>query len=140
MSMSFWSAVATFGAAVLIFDAIAATVARKTGVDYRRFAVGSVFFYAGAGVTVALGVGPGSTWSAVTSASFGVGLLVGLIDSTVGWWISAVIGPGRVANVAKLLSKPASRQSIVFSGIVVTVGISIVCALVAGSLAWETAR
>ena len=136
--MSFWSIAAAFGAAVLVFDASAATIAQKTGVDYRRFAIGSVLLYAMAGAAVAFGNGLGSTWPA--EASFGVGLVLGVIDSTVGWGISAAIGPGRPSNTAKLVSNSISKQGMVIRGFLGTIVMSALVAWLVGLLTSVIAR
>jgi hypothetical protein len=139
-SMPIWSVAAAFGAAVLVFDAVAASIAQKTGGDYRVFGVGSILLYAGCGAVAALSTEHAADLTAAISAPFEVGLLIGVIDSTIGWGISAVIGPGRLANTTTRGAKPISTLRMVIRGLVVTVGVSSFCALLAGLLAWVIAR
>lgn len=72
--------------AVILFDAAssAASIALKSPYVYAAF--GSMLIYAGLGY-LAYRIGGVRT-------TLGIALLVGLVDSTLGWGVSWVIGPG----------------------------------------------
>jgi hypothetical protein len=74
-------------AAVLALDAIGSLASRAMGFDYAMLTPISFLFYAAIGAYV--GVREPVSRAAI------VGAAVGLIDATVGWAISWVIGPGR---------------------------------------------
>ena len=75
-------------ATVLVFDAVVATGSRIFGFAYASAVVGSYLIYLGAGY-----------FGARAGRGIGAGILAaaaaGLADSTLGWLLSAAIGPGR---------------------------------------------
>ncbi len=72
---------------VILFDTFASITSLHFQIDYTLFSAGSNFIYAYTGFYCAK---YGSLlWSIV-----GAGV-VGLVDSTIGWYISWLIGPGR---------------------------------------------
>lgn len=96
--------VLTAGAAVLVFDAVVATTSRLFGFRYESAVIGSYLLYALAGY-----------FGARAGGSIGAGILaagaVGLVDSTLGWLISAAIGPGRPP--AEAAATPAAIAAVV---------------------------
>jgi hypothetical protein len=76
---------------VVIFDAIASLISRAAEISYVRFSVGSWIIYALAGYLAARFAHD----KAVQTAILG-GVLLGATDSTLGWAISWLIGPGRM--------------------------------------------
>lgn len=75
--------------AVLIFDTIGSLASRNFGFPYYWLTVGSFLIYAGVGLAA-------SKYNGLMYAPLAGGI-VSLIDSTLGWYISWVIGPGRPA-------------------------------------------
>ncbi len=86
MGQSLVLAVATGGAAVLLIASAGALASRRIGFPYPYLTILSFLVYGAAGI---LGARNGSIGAAALA-----GALVGLIDSTVGWRISWLIGPG----------------------------------------------
>jgi hypothetical protein len=89
---------------VLIFDAVAATASRVFGFPYTSVVLGSYLIYLGAGyfgARAGRGVGAGILTAAAA----------GLADSTLGWLLSAVIGPGRPP--AELAVNPGAVAAVV---------------------------
>jgi hypothetical protein len=80
--------VAAWGAGILVFDAAASVTSLLTGLPYVWFTVGSVAIYLGAGYNGAPRFG---LKMAVLATIF-----VALIDATLGWGLSWLIGPGQV--------------------------------------------
>ncbi len=85
--MSFWQTVVLFGAAVLAFEVVWASVARLVHLNYAKGAWVGLLVYASA------------AFVASRSNAFGLaidaGVLVAAIQATLGWAIAALIGPGR---------------------------------------------
>ncbi len=73
---------------VILFDTVASLASRNFQLNYGLFSVGSFLIYACVGF---FGAKYGSLTLATVAAA-----LIGLIDSTLGWYISWVIGPGRI--------------------------------------------
>jgi hypothetical protein len=89
---------------VLIFDAVAATASRVFGFPYTAAVLGSYLIYLGAGyfgARVGRGVGVGILTAAAA----------GLADSTLGWLLSAIIGPGQLP--AELAGDPGAVAAVV---------------------------
>lgn len=80
--------VAAWGAGILAFDAAASVTSLLTGLPYVWFTVGSVAIYLGVGYNGAPRFG---LKMAVVAAIF-----VALVDATLGWGLSWLIGPGRL--------------------------------------------
>lgn len=76
--------------AVILFDLIASLASRFLGVPYVLATVGSFLIYAVIGFFV------GRTATPVEAAV--VCAAVGLTESTVGWYVSWIIGPGKPAE------------------------------------------
>jgi hypothetical protein len=92
--MNPFSRVVLFGAlVVLAFDVIAATASRMLDFPYGFVALGSYLIYAAAGHFAARATGSISRGALA-------GFAVGLVESTLGWLLSAVIGPGRPIGAA----------------------------------------
>jgi hypothetical protein len=72
---------------ILLYDTVSAVVSRSTGVDYGWFGFGSLAVYLIFGFLVA----KRSSWINGMAA----GAAIGLIESTLGWAISWMIGPGK---------------------------------------------
>lgn len=75
-------------AAILVYDTGMSAASRVLGFPYASAAIGSYVIYAAAGFFGAR-AGGGIGWGGLA------GLAAGLTDATVGWLISAAIGPGR---------------------------------------------
>jgi hypothetical protein len=76
--------------AIVVFDVLASLASRSLGFPYAYATVGSWMIYAVVGY--ALGrIAP------VTIATLGVGA-VAFIEATLGWWLSWMIGPGRLKS------------------------------------------
>ena len=86
--------IAAGGLAILVFDTAWATVARLGGYDYTSLFWVSFLLYAMAGFVAGRvrGTGVGAL----------AGLAVALVDGTLGWWVSAVIGPGAVSGATPI--------------------------------------
>ncbi len=85
--------------AILIFDVLASIASRAFNFPYVAATPGSILIYAAAGFLAgrAHGVPQGA----------GVGALVGEVESTIGWWLSFVIGaiqPERATTSEELAS------------------------------------
>jgi hypothetical protein len=83
-------------AAVLLFDAVAATASRATGFQYVWASAGSFVIYSVLGAFAAANGG--------IRAAVVVGLWVGVVDATIGESISSAIGPRRSALISDGLS------------------------------------
>jgi hypothetical protein len=89
-----WMRFALFGGvAVASFDVIAAGASRMTGIPYAWATVGSWLLYAGIGFLAARAT-PDSPLRVAALA----GLILGLVDVSLGWAASWAIGPGRLAG------------------------------------------
>ncbi len=78
---------ALFGAiAILLFDTVASLASRALGFPYGAAAIGSWIIYALTGAYAAR--------SGRIRSGLSAGAVVGLVEATVGWWISVQIGPG----------------------------------------------
>ncbi len=75
--------------AILVFDVIASVASRELGFPYRYAAIGSWLNYA----VVAFAVGQRATIRGAVVAT----MFVGLVEASLGWWLSWLIGPGRWA-------------------------------------------
>jgi hypothetical protein len=78
-----------FGLILVAFDAVAAIIANAAGINYGSFTLLGLVIYA------ALGIFAGQRlrwWRAVVAV-----IVAALIDSSLGWYVAALIGPGRPA-------------------------------------------
>jgi hypothetical protein len=87
---TFWKIVAAGAAAVLLFDTVASFASLRLGFPYGYASAGSVLIYGAVGYLAFRRRGFG--------AAIGAGLLVGLVDASLGWYISWLIGPGALPN------------------------------------------
>jgi hypothetical protein len=89
--MSSWMRIVMFGSiSVLVFDLIAASASRFFGFPYVRATIGSFLIYGAVGYVVAR-TATQNTLPSVLLA----GMVIGLIDATLGWGVSWFVGPGR---------------------------------------------
>jgi hypothetical protein len=86
-----WRIVLGGGAAIVIFDALAASAAKALDLDYALAAFGSVFIYAVVGRVVRR---TGRDLRACALA----GAAVALIDATAGWAVSGAIVPDQIED------------------------------------------
>ena len=77
--------------AVLAFDLIGSILSRAIGFDYTLLAFGSLVIYA------AVGIFASRDFFLLGPIAAGI---VGLVDSTLGWYLSWVIGPGKVEDLS----------------------------------------
>jgi len=73
---------------VIAFDSLGAVAARHWGFPYTRLGIGSLIIYGVAGYMAARA---STIRGGVLAAAF-----VGLVDATIGWIVSSIIGPGRL--------------------------------------------
>jgi hypothetical protein len=76
--------------AVLLFDAIGSLVSKHFRFPYARLAPGSYVIWTAVGAFAAF-----SALDTLLARAAVAGWVVGLVDATLGWWISWQIGPGR---------------------------------------------
>lgn len=74
--------------AIVLLDAIGAFVSAQTGVPYEWFFVGSVLIFGLTGAMTYRSAGRSLGRAALAA------LAVGIVDVTLGWWVSWTIGPG----------------------------------------------
>jgi hypothetical protein len=86
--MPVWQTILLFGLIAIAFDTIWATIARAKGYSYSKGMWVSFLAYTFAG-------GVAAQSGNIFDGSF-TGLGVSGIEATIGWWISWVIGPGRL--------------------------------------------
>ncbi len=89
--------------AVVTFDTAGSLASRSFGFGYQWMAIGSFLIYAGVGFAA-------SKYNGLMFAPLAGGITV-LIDSTLGWYISWVISPGRPAME---MDSPAIISTVVF--------------------------
>lgn len=70
---------------ILLYDSIGALASRSFGFDYSWLIIGTSLIYVFIGFSI----------TGTLAFSLLAGMLVGLFDSTVGWYISWMIGPGQ---------------------------------------------
>lgn len=86
--MSFFTIVLLIGIlSVITFDTIGSLTSRRFGFNYSYLTVGSLLIYAIVGFFA-------SKYNGLGFAPLASGI-IGLVDSTLGWYISWIIGPGR---------------------------------------------
>src|SRR5437899_7118123 len=77
-------------AAILLFDTVGSVTSRFFTFRYSRLEVGSFLIYFMVGFATARTSSPGAAMVA--------GALVAFVDATLGWGISWLVGPGRLAD------------------------------------------
>jgi hypothetical protein len=105
---------------ILAFDIIASFVSLIFQIEYTLFSLGSTIICIGIGF---FGEKYGNLVLAVLSTT-----IAGIVDSTLGWYISWIIGPGRMEGELDLI--------IVFSTIVFVVFISSIFGLIGGLISY----
>ena len=96
--MAIWQVILIFGIITVAFDGIWATIAQRTGYAYSKGIWGSFLLYAIAG------------GMAFQNSDFLTGMLAGGgvagVDATIGWWVSWIIGPGRLPDTIAKEARP----------------------------------
>lgn len=106
--------------AVLAFDTVASYASLYFGFPYTDAVIGSAVIYCAVGYVCFRCY---ALIKVVTAA-----LMVGLVDATLGWYISWVIGPGALSLAEK-------SYSIIVIGVFLIVILSIVCSLIGAGIA-----
>src|SRR5262245_42187057 len=75
---------------ILLFDVIASIASRTFGFAYVRASVGSYVIYLFIGAIAARSSANAPLFVAAVTAG-----IVGLVEASIGWWLSWKIGPGR---------------------------------------------
>jgi len=102
--------------AVLVFDTIAAFISKGSGLGYRWFGILEILLYVAIGFFGARVTG---TWR----GGLGVVVIAAVAEATLGWYISALIGPGAVPAKASLpIIVSAALFAILWNGIFGLVG------------------
>ena len=83
--------VALGAAAVVAFDLLASLASRQFGFAYARATIGSYLIYAAIGFFAARAPSSNPIGAAAIAAA-----IAGLVDASVGWAVSWVLGPGRL--------------------------------------------
>jgi hypothetical protein len=78
---------------VVLFDAVAVSLARIMNYPYSRAMIGSFIIYGVYGY-----LAERSTPSPLRAAAL-IGMLLGITDATIGWGVSRAVGPGRVSGL-----------------------------------------
>jgi hypothetical protein len=84
-----WRIVLLGGLAIICFDALAAVASQRFGFAYSKASIGSDIIYACIGFLATEGTA--SITRGILAAA-----MVGVLDATIGWWVSWLIGPGRI--------------------------------------------
>lgn len=92
----FWKTVGIGAVVVLLFDTVVSFASLVFSFPYSYASVGSFLIYATIGYFV--------FHSSSVRSCVGAALLVGLIDSTLGWFISWKIGPGVIPSTDATIS------------------------------------
>lgn len=100
--------------AVLAFDAAGSLIARRSGIDYRRLALGSLVIYALFGFLAAGAAG------AVIYGSL-AGAAAAATDATVGWRISRALGADRQV-VSERVEMGTATMVTILGALIGTVG------------------
>jgi hypothetical protein len=107
--METWQVILIFGVIAVVFDGTWATIAKAKGYTYSKGMWVSFLIYAIAGITA------GQNGSFIDGIISGAG--VAIIEATIGWWLSWVIGPGRLPDT---ISKEARPKAIINAIFIVT--------------------
>ncbi len=98
--MEILQVVLTFGSIAIAFDGIWSALARAKGYTYSKGMWVSFLIYAIAGgVTKQNG-------NLINGLTSGIG--VAAIEATIGWWVSWVIGPGRLPDTISKEARPGA--------------------------------
>lgn len=118
--MNAWLRVALIGAiSVVVFDIVLSIASIALDFNYANGSFGSWLLYGGVGFFAARATGMVRHGAAASA-------IVGVTDATLGWWVSALLGPGRLpASVPEM----ATPQLLVF-----TVGFVAATAAIIGAL------
>jgi hypothetical protein len=105
--MEVWQVILIFGFIAIVFDGIWSTVAQAKGYTYSKGTWISFLIYTTAGVVAK------QNGSLINGSMSGAG--VAGIEATIGWWVSWMIGPGRLPDTfSKEARSKAIFQTIVF--------------------------
>ncbi|MBV8281284.1 MAG: hypothetical protein JO347_04385 [Candidatus Eremiobacteraeota bacterium] len=77
-----------FSIVIVVYDAIAAIIARSVGVAYNSFLVLALVLFLFMGVYAGRRRG---SWSAIVAVA-----IAAAADATLGWYVAAIVGPGYV--------------------------------------------
>lgn len=91
MTRLFLTVFALIGTVILLWDVSMSIASLQWGFDYTQAAIGSFFIHACAGFFICR--------FGNLAMSLAIGAALGLLDSTVGWYLSWIIGPGRVEGL-----------------------------------------
>ena len=97
--------------AVVVFDALGSLASRHFGFPYQNLMVGSFLIYGIVGFAAAKTNG---LMYGVLAAG-----LTGLVDATIGWYISWIIGPGRPPAEMTLIDKITTVAFVTVSGAII---------------------
>ena len=107
---------------VVAYDLAASIASRSLSFPYAYASIGSALIYASAGFV--------SAQTGGLSSSIVVGVIAGLADSTIGWRVSWLLGPGR--HPSGSLSLPQWFSAAVFTALLASV-----CAFIGGLVAGQ---
>jgi len=96
--MELLKVILVFGLIVIAFDGIWATIAKAGGYTYANGIWCSWLIYILAGVVAYQNENP--LYGLIS------GMFVAGIDATIGWWVSSVIGPGRIPDKISQKDRP----------------------------------
>ena len=104
--------------AVLALDTAGSFASRAFGFDYALLGLVSVMIYGATGYAVARRADRG--------AAVRAGAIVGIVDATLGWGISWLVGPGRPPA-----DDPGGPVTLVLGGLI-AIGLAMCCAAIGG--------
>ncbi len=107
-------------AAVLAFDAVAAFASKTGGAGHRWFGILEIVLYLGIGFVSGRMLG---SWR----SALGVVAIAALAEATLGWYVSAAIGPGRLLAPSLGLLIVAASFSVVWNGCIGLIGAVVGC-------------
>jgi hypothetical protein len=120
--MNLWQTILVFGALVVVFDGIWATIAHHSNYSYAKGMWVSWLIY-----TVAGGIACWHSSSILVGTWAGLG--VAAIEATIGWQVSAVIGPGRLPESITSKEAPKAIATAILTVILTGAGLGTVGAV-----------
>lgn len=108
--MNRWTRIVFLGGiAIISFDALASVASQQLGFAYSTASIGSGILYIGIGFIATRATG-------LISRAALAAAIVGVVEATLGWWVSWIIGPGRSPagppSVLQLLTVIASLAGV----------------------------
>jgi len=97
--------------AIVIFDTIGSLASRNFGFGYQWLVIGSYLIYAGVGFAA-------SKYNGLIFAPLAGGI-TSLVDSTLGWYISWIIGPGRLNMEMDLTAIISTVIFVTLTGVII---------------------